>query len=118
MQLHIEQGQATIYSKNGTDYTKRFRVLRDTIESIPAKSAIIDCELVACDDTGLPNFRADGDGQRAGGAQQAEQFNPESGLAAELGPRRFWKQLSFEDEHGVTTSDHDRKSLRRQGERR
>src|SRR4029078_11072325 len=57
MQLHIAQGNAALYSKNGTDYTKRFGALRDTIESIPVKSAIIDCELVACDDTGMPNFR-------------------------------------------------------------
>ena len=57
MQLHVEQGDAALYSKNGTDYTKRFRALRDTIESIPVQSAIIDCELVACDDTGMPNFR-------------------------------------------------------------
>ena len=57
MQLHVEQGEAALYSKNGTDYTKRFRALRDTIESIPVKSAIIDCELVACDETGMPNFR-------------------------------------------------------------
>jgi bifunctional non-homologous end joining protein LigD len=57
MQIHVESGSASLYSKNGTDYTKRFRALRDTIESIPVKSAIIDCELVACDDTGLPNFR-------------------------------------------------------------
>ena len=57
MQFHVEQGEAALYSKNGTDYTKRFQAFRDTIESIPVKSAIIDCELVACDDTGLPNFR-------------------------------------------------------------
>jgi bifunctional non-homologous end joining protein LigD len=57
MQLHVEQGDAALYSKNGTDYTKRFSALRDTIVSIPVKSAIIDCELVACDDTGMPNFR-------------------------------------------------------------
>ena len=57
MQLHVEDGTATLYSKNGTDYTDRFRALRDTIESVPAKNAIIDCELVACDDTGMPSFR-------------------------------------------------------------
>jgi bifunctional non-homologous end joining protein LigD len=55
--MQLEQKDAVLYSKNGTDYTKRFRALRDTIESIPVKSAIINCELVACDDTGLPNFR-------------------------------------------------------------
>jgi bifunctional non-homologous end joining protein LigD len=57
MQLHVEQGDAAIYSKNGTDYTKRFRALKSTIETIAAKSAIIDCELVACDDSGMPNLR-------------------------------------------------------------
>ena len=56
-QIHVEGGSATIYSKNGADYTKRFRALRNTIEGIPAKSAIIDCELVACDETGMPCFR-------------------------------------------------------------
>ena len=53
----VDDGSATLYSKNGTDYTDRFRALRDTIEHVPVKNAIIDCELVACDDTGLPSFR-------------------------------------------------------------
>ena len=34
-QIHVEGGSATIYSKNGADYTKRFRALRHTIEGIP-----------------------------------------------------------------------------------
>ena len=57
LQLHVDHGSATLYSKNGTDYTKRFNALRHTIQGIPAKNAIIDCELVACDDAGLPSFR-------------------------------------------------------------
>ena len=57
MQLHVDDNQATLYSKNGTDFTKRFRALRHTIAKIPAKSAIIDCELVACDETGMPCAR-------------------------------------------------------------
>lgn len=56
-QLHIDQGEAAIYSKSGADITRRFRSLRHTIGSIPVKSAIIDCELVACDDAGMPDFR-------------------------------------------------------------
>jgi bifunctional non-homologous end joining protein LigD len=56
MQLHVESGSASLYSKNGTDYTQRFRALKSTLVSIRAKSAVIDCELVACD--------ADGDGQQ------------------------------------------------------
>ena len=54
MQLHVDDDQAFLYSKNGTDYTKRFRALRPTIERLPVKSAIIDCELVACDESGMP----------------------------------------------------------------
>lgn len=56
-QLHIEAGHAALYSKSGSDITRRFRSLRHTIGSIPVKSAIIDCELVACDDAGMPDFR-------------------------------------------------------------
>ena len=40
VQLHVENGSATLYSKNGTDYTKRFRSLRPTIERLPVKNAI------------------------------------------------------------------------------
>ena len=41
--------------RNGSDLTKRFGALKPVIN--PAKSAIIDCELVACDEAGLPCFR-------------------------------------------------------------
>jgi len=56
-QIHVDNGSAILFSRNGADLTKRFRALRSTIESIPTKSAIIDCELVACDPDGLPCFR-------------------------------------------------------------
>lgn len=56
-QVHIENGSAALYSRNGSDLTKRFRALRSTIEAIPVKSAIIDCELVACGTDGLPCFK-------------------------------------------------------------
>lgn len=56
-QVHVEQGEATLYSKSGADYTKRFRSLRPLISSIAVKSAIIDCELVACDEAGMPCFK-------------------------------------------------------------
>ena len=32
MQLHVEGDHAALYSKNGTDYTPRFRALKATIE--------------------------------------------------------------------------------------
>ena len=44
-------------SRNGADLTNRFRSIRPVLTEIPARSAIIDCELVACDEAGLPCFR-------------------------------------------------------------
>ena len=58
MQLHVDHDQAFLYSKNGTDYTKRFRALQPILERLPVKNTIIDCELVACDETGMPSFRS------------------------------------------------------------
>jgi bifunctional non-homologous end joining protein LigD len=57
-QVHVEDGEATIFSRTGADLTRRFRALKPVIDAIPATSAIIDCELVACDEAGLPCFRA------------------------------------------------------------
>lgn len=45
-QVHVEADNATIYSRNGNDLTRRFRRLKSTIASIRVHSAIIDCELV------------------------------------------------------------------------
>jgi bifunctional non-homologous end joining protein LigD len=57
-QVHIEGGNVTIYSRRGADMTRRFRRLKDALVAIPADSVIIDCELVACDESGQPDFRA------------------------------------------------------------
>jgi len=56
-QVHVNDGEATVYSRKGADITRRFRSIRSVVEAIPARSAILDCELVACDDAGMPNFR-------------------------------------------------------------
>ena len=57
-QVHIDAGAATLYSKNGADITRRFRSMRPALARVPVRSAIIDCELVACDETGMPSFRS------------------------------------------------------------
>jgi bifunctional non-homologous end joining protein LigD len=57
MQLHVDDDQAFLYSKNGTDYTKRFRALQPILERLPVKNTLIDCELVACDESGMPCFK-------------------------------------------------------------
>jgi bifunctional non-homologous end joining protein LigD len=56
-QLHVEGDAYTLYSKNGADFTKRFKQLAPLAKAVPAKTAIIDCELVACDERGMPCFR-------------------------------------------------------------
>jgi bifunctional non-homologous end joining protein LigD len=57
-QLHKAGDDATIYTRNGYDYTKRFLAIRDSLLSLPAQSAIIDAEIVVCGDDGKPDFKA------------------------------------------------------------
>ena len=56
-QVHLVDGVAAIYSRNGADFTKRFRSLVPAIERIPARTAVVDCELIACGHDGMPCFR-------------------------------------------------------------
>jgi bifunctional non-homologous end joining protein LigD len=58
VQLHVRDGQATVLSKNGADFTNRFPRIAAAAAELPVKSAIIDGEVVACDATGVPDFRA------------------------------------------------------------
>jgi bifunctional non-homologous end joining protein LigD len=58
VQIHLEAEHITIYSRNGADFTRRFRKLKPAISRIPAESAIMDCELVACGSECKPDFRA------------------------------------------------------------
>jgi bifunctional non-homologous end joining protein LigD len=56
-QAHIEaDGSATLYSRAGADITRRFGLALLPIISAKPPAAIIDCELVACDTAGRPNF--------------------------------------------------------------
>jgi bifunctional non-homologous end joining protein LigD len=58
VQPHKSERGAAIYTKNGHDYTRRLPALVAAVASLPAKSAIIDGELTACDERGLPDFHA------------------------------------------------------------
>ncbi|MBS0251510.1 MAG: hypothetical protein JSR78_10670 [Proteobacteria bacterium] len=55
-QIHIEDGDAAIFSRNGAELTTRFRALLPALLEIPAKRAI-DADLVACGEDGMPSFR-------------------------------------------------------------
>lgn len=46
MQPHVNDGEVTIYSRNGLDWTKRVRFLARALLDLPAKQLILDCELV------------------------------------------------------------------------
>ncbi len=57
-QVHLENGAVTIYSRNGIDFTQRFRQLIAPLGALPCRSAIIDGEMIACDSDGKPDFAA------------------------------------------------------------
>jgi bifunctional non-homologous end joining protein LigD len=64
MQLHKVGDRVVVFSRNGIDMTSRFGMIRDKVLSLPADSAIIDAELVACDSDGKPDFQALMNGER------------------------------------------------------
>lgn len=57
VKIHTNGDGYTLYSKKGVDYTRRFRSLAPIMRALPAKDAIIDCELVACDKRGRACFK-------------------------------------------------------------
>jgi bifunctional non-homologous end joining protein LigD len=58
IQLHKSKRAATIYTKSGHDFTRRFPAIAAAVAALPVQSVIIDGELTACDDRGVPDFRA------------------------------------------------------------
>jgi bifunctional non-homologous end joining protein LigD len=63
-QLHKFGDDVVIFTRNGADYTRRFPAVRDSMLSLPVRSAIIDAEIVVCDSDGKPDFNALMEGQR------------------------------------------------------
>jgi bifunctional non-homologous end joining protein LigD len=58
LQLVKDGERVVIWSKNGKDFTARFRGLVGAIAALACKSCSIDAEGVAPDPDGSPNFRA------------------------------------------------------------
>src|SRR5688572_13945136 len=54
----IQNGEARLWSRNERDLGKRFASIVDALASIPARSAVIDGELVELGDDGKPSFQA------------------------------------------------------------
>ena len=65
-QLHKDGDDVAIYSKNGKDFTTRFRGIARAVALLPAKRIIIDAEIVASDAEGRPDFRALHSGAKEG----------------------------------------------------
>jgi bifunctional non-homologous end joining protein LigD len=64
LQLHKDGERALVWSKNGKDFTERFRDVAKHVAGLPCKSCVIDAEGVALDAEGRPDFRALVGGQR------------------------------------------------------
>jgi bifunctional non-homologous end joining protein LigD len=58
IQLHKHERGASIYTRNGHDYTKHYSAIAGLVLSLPVRTCIIDGELCACTEAGLPDFRA------------------------------------------------------------
>jgi bifunctional non-homologous end joining protein LigD len=57
IQLHKHGGSAAAFTKNGHDHSSRVRWIVDALACLKGvRSLIIDGELLACDDAGLPDF--------------------------------------------------------------
>jgi bifunctional non-homologous end joining protein LigD len=57
IQLHKHGRSAAAFTKNGHDHSSRVRWIVDALACLKGvRSLVIDGELVACDDKGLPNF--------------------------------------------------------------
>lgn len=57
VQIHVANGRPAIYSRNGHDFSERYAALTASLHALPVRTAIIDAELIACDQNGQPDFR-------------------------------------------------------------
>src|SRR3954464_15526428 len=56
-QLHIADGEATVYSRTGLDWTKQFSSIATAARDLSADSVIIDGEAVVYGANGVPDFQ-------------------------------------------------------------
>src|SRR4029079_5810746 len=58
VQVHKTGREVEIFSRNGHDFTARYLPIALMLAELPARSAVMDGELVATDAAGIPNFVA------------------------------------------------------------
>ncbi|MBS3650024.1 ATP-dependent DNA ligase [Pseudaminobacter sp. 19-2017] len=56
-QLIVQDGKARLHTSSGLDWTDKYRSLATAAEKLNVKSAIIDGEVILCDDEGKPDFK-------------------------------------------------------------
>jgi bifunctional non-homologous end joining protein LigD len=56
VQIHKLGNEVELYSRNGSRFSRRFPRLVSVLRELPAKSAILDGEIVASDAVGMPDF--------------------------------------------------------------
>jgi bifunctional non-homologous end joining protein LigD len=57
VQLHKAGKDVVIYSRNGHGFTDRFATIALLLRELPARTAVLDGEIVANDRAGAPDFR-------------------------------------------------------------
>jgi len=58
MQARLDRGNVTLKTRNGLDWTARFRPVAAAVAGLPAAIALIDGEIVVPDDNGVSDFSA------------------------------------------------------------
>ncbi|WP_206604615.1 DNA ligase D [Kineobactrum sediminis] len=53
----LDKGEATIITRNGKDWTRRFPELAEALATLPVQSALIDGEIASFDENGAASFR-------------------------------------------------------------
>src|SRR5262249_5265034 len=56
VQIHKLGNEVELFSRNGSRFSRRFPRLVGVLRELPAKSVILDGEIVASDATGMPDF--------------------------------------------------------------
>lgn len=74
-QAAISGSQVVIYTRNGHDWTRQFRVIVPALQTLTKGSALIDGEIVAIDDEGRTNFSVLKTGIAAGRPLQLYAFD-------------------------------------------
>jgi bifunctional non-homologous end joining protein LigD len=56
MQARLEDGEVTLLTRKGLDWTERFSAIAKAVAGLPATTALLDGEIVVEDERGLSNF--------------------------------------------------------------